>query len=562
MELVIGIILIIVTLLIVGLIFRKRVYDAVDRLEIWKMDILNRNTASQLARMKGLNLSGEAQEKFESWRERWEYIVTKELPDVEDYLFKAEELADKYRFPSAHKILHKIDENLTEIEANIEDMLAELDELLLSEKESKEKIESLKPVIDELRKKLIYHRYQYGNADRYFEAEFEQFKQQLDSYHDLVEAGDYTKAKDLVDQLADEIEVVAGKMYELPEILKLCTSHLPNQLDDLSSGIQQMKQEGYRIAGLGLEDDIEKLSIRLQDCVKSLEQGNISEVKQIVSEIDEEIEEMYDVLEKEAIAKNYIETKLGGYEQTLNELGASFDHTRTEVEELKKTYYFEDRDMESFLVIEKAINQAKTQLDELSEKLHNEDISHTELREQLESGFRQLEELQEQHEEFKQQIHNLRKDELAAKEKLRTMTEQINALHRKLQRSNIPGVPNYIWTLMENAANKNSRVMTVLEKHPLDIGEVQQALNEAETSINQAVDEIDKMLEQAYLTELVIQYANRYRSQYPLLAARLSESERLFRSYEYELSLEQAAEALEEIEPGALQHIEANQKVL
>src|SRR5690625_3384426 len=117
---IIGIILLIITLLIIGLILRKRVYDAVDRQEMWKMDIMNRNTAAELARIKGLNLSGETQEKFESWKERWEFIVAKELPDVSDYLYEAEDAADRYRFPSAKKMVQTVDHTLNAIEKDIE----------------------------------------------------------------------------------------------------------------------------------------------------------------------------------------------------------------------------------------------------------------------------------------------------------------------------------------------------------------------------------------------------------------------------------------------------------
>src|SRR5699024_2736186 len=99
----------------------------------------------------------------------------------------------------------------------------------------------------------------------------------------------------------------------------------------------------------------------------------------------------------------------------------------------------------------------------------------------------------------------------------------------------------------------------LLEKKPLNVTEVQQSLNEAQESLDYFSEQTNLMLEQAYLTERVIQYANRYRSRYPELENRLSESERLFRSSEYELALEQAAEAVEEIEPGALQRIEADE---
>src|SRR5690625_2321600 len=165
---IIGIILLIITLLIIGLILRKRVYDAVDRQEMWKMDIMNRNTAAELARIKGLNLSGETQEKFESWKERWEFIVAKELPEVSDRLFEAEDAADRYRFPSAKKIVKTVDQTLYAIESDIEKMLQELNELLESEETSRKDIEALQPKISQLKQKIIMDRHQYGKSESRF----------------------------------------------------------------------------------------------------------------------------------------------------------------------------------------------------------------------------------------------------------------------------------------------------------------------------------------------------------------------------------------------------------
>src|SRR5690625_3343270 len=133
MAYIIGAILIIIALIITGLILRKRIYDVVDRCEAWKMDIMGRNIAAELSRIKKLNLSGETQAKFESWKERWEQIVTKELPDIEEHLFDAEEAADRYRFPTARKTLNKTEQVLASIESDIEKLLKEVDDLMDSE---------------------------------------------------------------------------------------------------------------------------------------------------------------------------------------------------------------------------------------------------------------------------------------------------------------------------------------------------------------------------------------------------------------------------------------------
>lgn len=558
---IIGVILLIIVIIIAGLILRKRVYDTVDRLENWKMDITNRNTASQIARIKRLNLTGETQKQFETWKERWEYIVTKELPDIEEYLFDAEEAADRYRFGKTKQVLTKTEEALNSIENDLKNMLAELDELLDSEKTSREEIEQIQPTIKLLRKTLAQNRYQYGGSDVRLEETLDGFDEQLNIYDELVEAGNYFDAKSVADELKDNLSMFQEEMDELPEVFNTCANDLPSQLDDIMVGIKGMKEDGYQVEQLGFEEEVRNYKRRLKDCVKSVEKKGVTEAKQVITEIEERISEIYVELEKEAIAKNYIETHIPNYTAELDQLETNFNETKEEVDELKQAYYIEDSDIEQFLSLEKSIGKLKQQLEEVSKTIENKKSSHTFVREQLEDGFHQVEELKESHESFKKRIQNLRSDETAAKEKVLEMKEHINNLHRKLKKSNIPGVPTTTWNLMEESVRKNKLVLEMLEQKPLDITGVQQALTEAKSKLDYFTEQTNIMLEQAYLTERVIQYANRYRSKFPVLAANLTEAERLFRSCEYELALEKAAESVEEIEPGALKRIEAYQEV-
>lgn len=560
MTIAIGLILVVITLFIIGLVLRKRVYDNVDRQETWKLDIMNRNTASEIARIKNLNLSGETLEKFESWKDRWEQIVTKELPDIEDLLFEIEEAGDRYRLVYARKVIHKVDETLDAIEKDIENMLEELEELLDSERTSRNEIEAMRPKLQILRKQLA--RGKYGNAKIRLLDELNEMEEVFTTYNQLVDAGDYIEAKKNVDQLKADFTQLDEEIETLPAILEKCSTDVPHQLYELYSGIKGMRADGYRVDHLQYEDEIQDYQARLLDCIKSLEQGEIAEVNVIILEIEERMKEMYEQLEQEALDKNYIESKIPNYTQSLGELFETFAKTKEEVDILRKAYYFEDRDMERYLLLEKSMNQLEKQYEDLEHDLKSKNTAHSRLREQLDSGFEQLEGLKEDHKAFRVQISNLRKDELEAKAKFKGMREQVNELHRNLKKSNLPGIPIFIWGIMETATVKNTAVIKSLEKQPLDIGEVQQAILDAEAAIANAVEQIEVILDQAYLTEQVIQYANRYRSAYPSLATKLAESERLFRSFEYELALEHAANAIEEIEPGSLKKIEENQLVL
>ena len=82
MDYVIGFILVIIVIIIVGLLLRKRLYDSVDYYESWKLDIMNRNVAQELSKVKELNLEGETKENFEEWKDKWDNILTNDLAKV------------------------------------------------------------------------------------------------------------------------------------------------------------------------------------------------------------------------------------------------------------------------------------------------------------------------------------------------------------------------------------------------------------------------------------------------------------------------------------------------
>ncbi|MDY0408676.1 septation ring formation regulator EzrA [Virgibacillus soli] len=562
MEFIIGGILVIIAILIAGLIFRKRIYDEVDQLDNRKMEIVNRNVASEIARIKKLNLSGETQDKFEMWKDKWETIVTNELPNLEEQLFDAEEAADRYRFPTAKKLLQKIASTLKEIEQDIDTIIAELDELIDTEKTSRMEVEQIVPELSQLKKQLTQQFYQYGKAGNKFEANIKTLEERTNYYFELVNTGNYLAAKEHVEEVKVDFEKLKESFEEYPSIFKACSHHLPSELDELSNGLHSMKEDGYRVEHLGFEKEIQQYKQRLQDCEKELEQAEIKEAKKVVAELEIRIKEMYQLLEKEALAKNYVDSHVKSYESALSETASTLESTRLEVDEIKQTYYLDDMDMEKYLSLDKAITQLQNQFSELTRNLTDDQTAHSTLREQLESGFKQIEELRARHEEFKEGLLNLRQDEIKAKAQLSEMREQLQSTYRKLKKSNIPGIPEFILNIMENAQEKNQYVFQVLEKKPLDIAEVQQALNEAKLMIDQLIEQTDFMLDQAYFTEHVIQYANRYRSKDPVLAAKLAESERLFRTYEYESALEEAVKAVEEVEPGAIKKIEQMQEIL
>lgn len=555
---IIGAVLVIVVLFIIGSILRKRVYDAVDKLESWKISIMDRNVAAELAQIKPLNLRGETLERFEMWKERWDEIITEDLHEVEELMFDAEQAADRYRFPNANSTIRAAEQKLKSIEQEIDKILSELHELLNSEETSRKEATELEPELKNLRRVLSQKRYQFGKAEAAFDKELDQLFKVLETYRELAEEGNYLEARALIDQLNEDVFLMNEKLEIIPLLYKAQKHELPQQFEELKRGLKEMREDGYRVRHLGFEEEINTYEDNLDQCADLLNEGEVARPKEIVDEIQSRIKEIYDILEREAIDRNYVETKLPDLHSIVESAAAAFHETKEEVETLRRAYYFEDSDMERFLTLDKSVQQLRAQLMDLENNL-DERTTHTEMRTELEQMYGHVEDLEISHEAFKKRIYNLRKDELEAKEKVAEINSQINGLRRLLAKSNIPGVPNDILTLLEQAMAKNKLVIKALDRYPLEISGVQAALENAKQAFAHAAQEANLMVEQAKLTEQVIQYANRYRSKNDGLSMSLSEAERLFRNCEYELALEKAAKAVELVEPGALKRIEESQ---
>src|SRR5690625_1658337 len=560
MEYIIGAILAIIVIITVGLILRKKLYDSVDHYEGWKLDIMNRNIAAELSKMKDLNMKGEAKENFEMWKDQWDSILTEELATVEELLYDTEKAADKYNFPAAKKYMKEMETILVTTEEKLETLLADIHALLETEEKNRLAMESYEPQLQELRKFLSQNRYTFNKADVRYELRMDEMKEIIDTYNELIENGNYMEATEQVTLMGERLENIKEEMDEFPTLYKKCNQEIPAQLEELTNGINEMVKEGYSFNQTDLLIEIGHFQSRLIEAVEVLEKEGTESVKQLIPEVEDRMKEMYDQLEEEAIARNFVETKIPNYERAIESFEKQFADTKEEVALLTQAYHFENEELEKYRALENQLLDTRQLLKELEEKVAENKETHTSVRTELEQAFEKLQQVEEEHEMFKKSIDNLRKDELEARNELQKMNEEINQVNRKLRSSNLPGVPNFIWQLLEEANGKNNEVVAALNKEPLDIIEVQQALSDAKSAVQYAIENTNKVLEQAFLTEQVIQYANRYRSSFPELATKLEESERLFRKAEYELALENAAKAVEEIEPGALKRIEEQQK--
>ncbi|MDQ0221086.1 septation ring formation regulator EzrA [Peribacillus cavernae] len=558
MEYILGIFVIILAFIIWGYFFKKKHFKEIDRLEAWKIEIMNRPVLEELSKVKQLNMTGETEEMFEKWRNEWDAIITVHMPDVEELLFDAEEYVDKYRFAKSKEVQDKIISKLNEIEETIQKILSELNELVGSEEKNRVEIEELKETYRSAKKSLLAHRHSYGKAAGRLEMLLDEILEILQQYENATENGNYLNARELVLSIKAMLTGIEAKMEWIPKLLVESQSSLPSQIEELKEGYQEMVSQGYSLDHIQFERETARIESELGLFAEHLEKAEIAEVELGLKEIVESVNVLYELLEKEVYSKQYIQKNDELLAEDITGLEYENDKLKAETAVVQHSYHLTESELEAQRKLEKQISQISKRYNLLRGRMEENIDAHSALSEEMQGMEVQIKALKDEQKLFSGKLQALRKDEMEVRDTLKDLKKKMSDTSRMIAKSNIPGVPEEYRSHIFEARESLDDVQNKLEEKPLDMASVQIYLEKAVSTVNGLRDRTRELVEQMFLAEKLIQFGNRYRSQYPVVAAGLKDAEEKFRSYEYEGALEAAASVIEKVDPGSLKKLEAN----
>ncbi|ULT55968.1 septation ring formation regulator EzrA [Neobacillus drentensis] len=557
MKYFIGFFILLLALFVWGYLIKKKYFREMDRLEAWKIDLLDRPILDEMSKVKQLNMIGQTEEMFERWRNQWDDVVTVKLPDLEEMLFDAEEYIDRYRFKKAKEVQQAIHTKLEETENQIKNILDELHELVGSEEKNRVEIEELKEKYREAKKRLLAHRHSFGKAEKHLELLLNEVAHHYKEYDEKTELGNYLEAREVVLLIHSQLGKIKHHMDLIPQMLIECQSLLPNLLSDCLEGHREMIGQDYYLGHINVEQEVKCLEEKIAENLVLIETAEIDQAEEGIKEIKDRIDVLFDLLEKEVHAKHFVIKN----EKAAYELLASAQKENkelcSELFAVQQSYQLSDSDFETQRQLEKELSTVYKHYEILVEKLKMNGTAQTALSEELNSIKEQLEVIREGQKAFALKLQDLRKDEFEAREKVMELTKKVGETIRIVKKNNVPGLPADYKFLFEDTNDSIQNVRYQLEEKPLNVSALNQYLEVAVLTVEKLVTTTYELIENVTLAEKAIQYGNRYRSKYPSVAKGLADAEDAFRHYEYQEALEQVAASLQGIDPEALKKIKA-----
>lgn len=532
-------------LYIAGWIYRRRIYRKIEQLDRWKIAIDQRPIAEELSRIKGLKMAGETERNFEKWKREWDDIVTKSLPDVEEILLDIEEYANSFRFIMCNKLIEAAQERLESIEAALDNILVEVNRLVESEEQNRKKMTVVHEQLQELKRLLHKHTMDLGISYPIWLNLYQQAEEWYHQFQEAQQNGNYLQAQDLLVKIEDHCRKLYEAIEVCPGLIKAIEHDIPRQLQEAETAIREMAQKGYAVGNTDVESRLAELHKIRQEAISHMQDGDLEGMKSWKAKMEEGLEEIYLLLEKEVENKKFVELELSGMEESSLELITAYQELKKEVANFKLAYFW-DQDWEAkYTRLEQDYKTAQKLAEWLQQADYVSDGTYAKVKPELDRYLKLKEKLLDEMAQLADEIRIIRQDELEAKEVLQQLRRELSKAKSELRKSNLPGLPGHVQSGLALAEEALQELKSALEQTPLDMHRVKHQLTEAKTQVQSISQVAETVIELAQKAELYIQYGNRFRNHDEEVKAILEDAEQAFRDWQYREALELAEEALD-----------------
>ncbi|CAC7660542.1 septation ring formation regulator EzrA [Staphylococcus aureus] len=550
--------IIVIILIAVGVLFylrsnkRQIIEKAIER----KNEIETLPFDQNLAQLSKLNLKGETKTKYDAMKKDNVESTNKYLAPVEEKIHNAEALLDKFSFNASQSEIDDANELMDSYEQSYQQQLEDVNEIIALYKDNDELYDKCKVDYREMKRDVLANRHQFGEAASLLETEIEKFEPRLEQYEVLKADGNYVQAHNHIAALNEEMKQLRSYMEEIPELIRETQKELPGQFQDLKYGCRDLKVEGYDLDHVKVDSTLQSLKTELSFVEPLISRLELEEANDKLANINDKLDDMYDLIEHEVKAKNDVEETKDIITDNLFKAKDMNYTLQTEIEYVRENYYINESDAQSVRQFENEIQSLISVYDDILKEMSKSAVRYSEVQDNLQYLEDHVTVINDKQEKLQNHLIQLREDEAEAEDNLLRVQSKKEEVYRRLLASNLTSVPER-FIIMKNEIDHEVRdVNEQFSERPIHVKQLKDKVSKIVIQMNTFEDEANDVLVNAVYAEKLIQYGNRYRKDYSNVDKSLNEAERLFKNNRYRRAIEIAEQALESVEPGVTKHIE------
>lgn len=549
--LMVAIAVILILAYVAAIFLRKRNVSRLTALEERKEELYNLPVNDEVEAVKNMHLIGQSQVTFREWNQKWVDLSLNSFADIENNLFEAESYNNSFRF---FKAAHKIDQIESQIDLIEEDIAAirnALSELEKQESKNSGRVLHALDLFENLQHTVAENSEQYGKALPEIEKQLENIQSEFSQFVTLNSSGDPVEAAAILDSTENHILALTHIVDRVPSLVKTLSTELPEQLEDLEEGYRKLLDANYHFTETDIESRFQLLHESLKNNQENIRQLELDNAEYENTQIQEEINALYDIFTREIAAQKVVESLLSTLPTYLNHLKENNQVLVQDLERLNKTYLLPESDGNHVRRLQAELSGLDTAITEATEDQGEPTQAYSILEEQFSSLQSNLKDIEDEQVSVSERLAQIEKDDINARQKANVYVNRLHTIKRYMEKRNLPGIPQSFLKLFFTASHNTEDLMAELEQAQVNIESVKRILEIATHDMEALETETYNIVQYATLTEQLLQYSNRYRSFDERIQQAFNEALEIFeKEFDYKASFEKISQALEVAEPG------------
>ena len=547
----IGIAVLLLIAFAVAILLRKRNESRLAALEEKKEELYNLPVNDEVEVVKNMHLIGQSQVAFREWNQKWVDLSLNSFADIENNLFEAEGYNNSFRFLKAKHQIDQIESQIQLVEEDIAAIRNALSELEKQESKNSGRVLHALDLFEKLQNTVAEDSEKYGQALPEIEKQLENIQSEFSQFVTLNSSGDPVEAAGILDNAENHILALTHIVERIPAIVAKLTTELPEQLEDLEAGYRKLLDENYHFVETDIESRLQLLYEALKNNHENIRTLELDNAEYENTQIQEEINALYDIFTREIEAHKAFEKLVTTLPTYLQHLKENNQVLVKDIERLGKTYLISESDVNRVRRLQADIATLNTTIEELTNDQSEVSEAYSVLQERLENLQSTLKDIEDDQIGVSERLVKIKKDDINARQKANVYVNRLHTIKRYMEKRNLPGIPQKFLKLFFDASHSTEDLMAELEQAQVNIESVNRILEIATNDMNMLEEEAYSIVQNATLTEQLLQYSNRYRSFDDRIQQAFQEALNIFETtFDYQASFEKISQALEVAEPG------------
>ncbi|WEV60635.1 septation ring formation regulator EzrA [Streptococcaceae bacterium ESL0729] len=555
-----GLIIIIVAAL-AGYIFvmvtRKGNEKRIHKLEEEKEELFDLPTQSEIDAVKKMHLIGQSQSVYREWNQKWVDLSANSFADLEKHLFEAEELNRGFNFLNVKGEIDACEKQLELMKSDVSAIRLAIKDLTVQEEKNSSKIQASLDLYESLRNEISEHADIYGTTIDEINKQLNNIEEDFSNFVTLNSTGDPIEAAEVL-ELAEEHTIALGKITKkIPEIVKALDEELPASIAELKDGEKKFKELGYKLpAEIDFNQEMEGISKRIKETREASERFDLKHAEAELKLIQDEIASLYKIFEAEYTASKQLEKNIGMVEGFIAHTRDNNKNLLLEIDHISQSYVLTANEMGQVRSYQIQIDQVSQDAKDLLADVDQASEASSSLNGRLNEILATLTEIEDNQVMINESLSKLKVIEKQAQIQADTFDIELRAIKRYVEKLNLPGLPEAYLDLFYMATSRVESLFKELNKTRVNIDTITNLLDISNEDMDILEDATDRLADDANLSEQLIQYSNRYKTTDGEVAKAFNRAVDIFdNEWEYDKAREDISDALESVEPGAVDRI-------